>query len=143
MKNDCFLKNDILKYGDICGMESRRQAKVSRLIQREIAVILQRNSQMWFNIPFVTVSKIHVTPDLSYAKVYLTFLNEKNPAEKIDLIRTKTGEIKLQLGSALKNEMRKLPAINFFYDDTMDYVEDMDRLLKKLNNPDAPAEESE
>jgi len=124
-------------------MESRRQAKVSRLIQREIAVILQRNSQMWFALPFVTVSKIHVTPDLSYAKVYLTFLNEANPQEKIDLVRAKTGEIKLQLGSALKNEMRKLPAINFFYDDTMDYVEDMDKLLKKLNNPDSSSADSE
>lgn len=132
-----------MKYGDICAMESRRQAKVSRLIQREIAVILQRNSRMWFKIQFVTVSKINMTPDLSYAKVYLTFLNEKNPEEKIEMIRAKTGEIKLQLGSALKNEMRKLPAINFFYDDTMDYVDDMDKLLKKLNNPDASPEESE
>ena len=137
------MKSDIIKYHDICAMESRRQAKVSRLIQREIAVILQRNSQMWFALPFVTVSKIHVTPDLSYAKVYLTFLNEANPQEKIDLVRAKTGEIKLQLGSALKNEMRKLPAINFFYDDTMDYVEDMDKLLKKLNNPDSSSADSE
>jgi len=118
-------------------MESRRQAKVSRLIHREIASILQKNAKSWFAIPFITVSKISVTPDLSYAKVYLTFLNETNPQEKADLVKTKTGEIKLQLGRALKNEMRKLPDINFFYDDTMDYVENMDSLFKKLNNNDS------
>lgn len=127
-------KRHIVNYGDICAMESRRQAKVSRLIHREIASILQKNSNSWFSVQFITVSKISVTPDLSYAKVYLTFLNEPNPQEKVDMVKTKTGEIKLQLGRALKNEMRKLPDINFFYDDTLDYVENMDTLFKKLND---------
>lgn len=117
-------------------MESRRQAKVSKLLLRELAAILQKNGKNWFAIPFITVSQVRVTPDLSYAKIYLTFLNEEKPEEKVKLIRTKTAEVKRLLANALRHEMRKLPDINFFYDDTLDYADNMNKLLDSLKPDD-------
>ncbi|MFY0674970.1 MAG: 30S ribosome-binding factor RbfA [Bacteroidia bacterium] len=124
-------------------MESRRQAKVSKLLQRELAVILQKNGKSWFAIPFITVSQVRVTPDLSYAKVYLTFLGDDNPEDKVKLVRTKTAEVKRQLASALRHEMRKLPEINFFYDDTLDYADNMNKLLDSLKPDDSTPSDKE
>ncbi len=123
-------------------METRRQAKVSKLLQREMAVILQKNGKSWFSLPFITVSQVKVTPDLSYAKVYITFINESEPEEKVKLVRTKTSEIKKILANSLRHEMRKLPDINFFYDDTLDYADNMNKLLDSLKTDDsAPLDE--
>ncbi|MGB0430662.1 MAG: 30S ribosome-binding factor RbfA [Bacteroidia bacterium] len=124
-------------------MESRRQAKVSKLLQRELAVILQKNGKSWFAIPFITVSQVRVTPDLSYAKVYLTFLNDDEPEQKAKQVRTKTPEIKRLLANALRHEMRKLPDINFFYDDTLDYADNMNKLLDSLTNDQPESNDEE
>ena len=117
-------------------METRRQAKVSKLLLRELATIMQKNAKSWFAIPFITVSQVKVTPDLSYAKVYLTFLDGEGAEEKVKAVRTKTAEIKRQLANVLRHEMRKLPDINFFYDDTLDYADNMNKLLDSLNEDD-------
>lgn len=117
-------------------METRRQAKVSKLLQRELAVIFQKNAKSWFSIQFISVSQVKITPDLSYAKVYLTFINEPDPEGKVQLVRTKSSEIKRQLATALRHEFRKLPDINFFYDDTLDYAENMNKLLDSLKTDD-------
>lgn len=114
-------------------MESRRQAKVSRLLQRELAMLLQKNARHWFSIPFVSVSRVMVSPDVSIAKVYLTFINENEPLARLETVRGKTAEIKRNLANTLRHELRKMPDLVFFYDDTLDYVEHMDKLFDKLN----------
>lgn len=125
-------------------METRRQAKVSRLLLRELATIMQKNTKSWFAIPFITVSQVKVTPDMSYAKVYLTFLDGKDAEDKIKLIRTKTSEVKRQLANNLRHELRKMPDINFFYDDTLDYADNMNKLLDSLKTEDdKPTDQSE
>ena len=116
-------------------MESRRQAKVSKLLMRETAILLQKNSRIWFGNRFVSVSQVKITPDLSYAKVYVTFINEKNPEELLKLLQRRTKDVRMKLATALRNDLRKLPEIQFFYDDTLDYAEHMNRLLDDLNSP--------
>jgi ribosome-binding factor A len=74
-----------------------------------------------------------VSPDLGYAKIYLTFLNEKEPLKALELIKLHTGEVRKVLGSHIRNEVRKIPEISFFYDDTLDYMEKIDELLKKID----------
>ena len=120
---------------DICTMESRRQAKVAKLLQKELAVILQKNCRMWFSVSFITVSKIQVTADLSYAKVYVTFLDVDQPEDLVQLMNKKIGEVKNQLAARVKNQLRKLPDLSFFYDDTLDYVDKMEQLFREIKNP--------
>lgn len=124
-------------------MESRRQAKVAKLLQKELATILQKNCRMWFSVSFITVSKIQVTPDLSYAKVYVTFLDVDQPEDVVKLMNTKVGEVKNQLASKVKNQLRKLPSLSFFYDDTLDYVDKMEQLFKDIKSPKDSGEEPE
>lgn len=121
-------------------MESRRQAKVSKLLQKDLAVILQKNCRTWFSVSFITVSKVQVTADLSYAKVYVTFLNVDKPEEVVTMMNKKVGEIKHQLASLVKNQLRKLPDLNFFYDDTLDYVDKMEQLFREIKTPDKPGD---
>jgi len=124
-------------------METRRQAKVAKLLQRELATILQKNAKSWFSIPFISVSQVKITPDLSYAKIYLTFINESQPEERIEEIKVKIPEIKRLLANELRHELRKLPAINFFYDDTLDYADHMNKLLDSLNTDEKRSDEEE
>lgn len=117
-------------------MESRRQAKVNKLIQRELGHIFQKKAKAWFDLQFISVSQVHVSPDLGTAKVYLTFLNEKEPQKALEKVQNGSGEVKYELAKALKNEFRKLPELHFYYDDTLDYVDDMEKLFKKIKKND-------
>lgn len=114
-------------------MESKRQAKINRLLQRELSMLFIRNAQKWMGIKFISVSNVKVSPDLSTAKIYVTFLNEKEPLELAKKLNTKESEVKAALAQTLKNDLRKIPALTFFYDDTLDYVEKMDKLFSEIN----------
>lgn len=117
-------------------MESKRQAKVSRLLQRELGVILQKNAQQLVNHAFITVTKVSVTIDLSHAKVYVSFMNHETPQPLVDKLNEHVGEVKLALGRVLKNEMRKLPSLTFFYDDRLDYADRIDDILNEIKKKD-------
>lgn len=117
-------------------MESKRQAKVSRLLQRELGVILQKNAQRLVNHAFITVTKVNVSIDLSHAKVYVSFMNHENPQPLAAKLNEHVGEVKLALGRVLKNEMRKLPDLAFFYDDRLDYADRIDDILNEIKKKD-------
>ena len=124
-------------------MDSRRQAKFSRLIQKELSDIFLRHSSRIFNRPFVGVSHIRATPDLGLVRVYLSLLTEKEPEKFIDLVRLHTSQIRALLASSIRNQVRKIPELEFFYDDTMDYVEKMDRIFAELKTPAESVEPEE
>lgn len=115
-------------------MESTRQAKVNRLLQRELATYFQRNAQSLIGVQFITVSKVLVTVDLSLAKVYVTFLNAQNPLELVAKLNELKTEIKRQMAQKLRNDLRKLPDLNFYYDDTLDYVDKIESILDDINS---------
>ena len=114
-------------------MESKRQAKFARQIQKEMADIFMREAKPMFNMQFITVSEVNVTPDLSYVKLYLSFLNEKEPAKAINLIRQYNKELRMMLGSRIRNIVKKIPEIEFFYDDTFEKAAHMDEVFTKIN----------
>jgi ribosome-binding factor A len=122
-------------------MESKRQAKYSRLLQKDLSEIFLREGKHLFGKPFIGVSAVRVTPDLSYVKVYLTFLNEKEPQKLLALIRSHNRELRNMLAERIRHTVRKVPEIEFFYDDTMDYVEKMDKIFAELHTPPAPKKE--
>jgi ribosome-binding factor A len=119
-------------------MESKRQAKFARQIQKDLSEIFLLEGQKLLGKQFISVTTVRVTPDLGYVKVYLTFLNEKDPQKALNLVRQYNKEIRTMLAAKIRNVVRKIPELEFFYDDTMDFVERMDKVFEKLHTPPAP-----
>lgn len=115
-------------------MSSIRQAKFSRLIQKELAHIFLTDGKRMFNNSLISITKVVVSRDLAFTKVYLSFLNESKPEELIEEIKVNSGDIKRRLASRIRNNVRRIPELIFFYDDTMDYVEKMEGIFKDLKN---------
>ncbi len=111
-------------------MESNRQKRVSRLIQKDLGEIFQVESRNWFSNVMITVTKVNVTADLSLARVYLSvFGNDAN--EVLAVVETNKNAIRKMLGDRIKNQLRKTPELRFFIDDSLDYIENIENLLKE------------
>lgn len=111
-------------------MESTRQKKVARLVQKELANLFLTESKTLFWGAFITVTNVRISPDLSYAKVYLSLFKAEKPQEMIDQINEMRKEIRKRLGELIRKQLRIIPDIEFFLDDSLDYFEKIDRLLK-------------
>lgn len=122
-------------------MDSTRQLKFSRLILKELAELFSREGRNFYGTAFVTVTNVRVTPDLAMARVQLSMFKEKNPQHLLDTIKKHSGEIRKKLGMKIKNQVRVVPDLEFFIDDSLDYVEKMEHLFKGLVIP--PADENE
>jgi len=109
-------------------MESKRQAKISRLIQKELSEIFRRSSAVTPGV-LVSVSTVRVSPDLSIAKAYLSIFPSAKSQEIIENIRRQTKTVRYELAQAVKDVLRKCPDLQFFLDDSLDYIENIDRLL--------------
>ncbi|SDK77840.1 ribosome-binding factor A [Catalinimonas alkaloidigena] len=121
-------------------MESQRQQKFARLLQRDLATIFQQDSKHWFDGAFITVTSVRVSPDLSVAKVYLSFLLTKDPQGLLERIEERNKQIRHQLAARIKNQVRIIPELRFYPDDTAEYASHIDSLLDKL---DIPPEEND
>lgn len=110
-------------------MESTRQLKVSRLLQKDLGEIFQRESRNLFRGAMITVTKVNVTPDLALAKVYLSLFAVENKDDLLEQIRSHTREIRYKLGQRIGKQVRVVPELNFFLDDSLDYIENIERLL--------------
>ncbi|QBQ42515.1 30S ribosome-binding factor RbfA [Sphingobacterium psychroaquaticum] len=115
------------------GIESKRQQRFAGVIQQDLAELFQREGNSWAPGAFITVTKVRVTPDLAIARVYLSFLNTKTAKEDLEQIRKKTTEIRFKLGTRIKNQARIVPQLEFFLDDTNEYVEHMDKLFDEIS----------
>lgn len=122
-------------------MESKRQQKVARQLQKDLSEIFQREVPHLFNRAFITVTSVRVSPDLSVARVYLSFLATKNKVLLLETIQEKGKVIRQHLGDRVRHQLRIVPELSFFLDDTADYADKMDKLFAGLDIPPAPAEE--
>jgi ribosome-binding factor A len=116
-------------------MDSTRQNKFSRLIQKEIADLFQREGKDFYHNSFVTVTKVKVTPDLGMARVYLSIFKDKDAAGVIARMNELKYAIRKKLGIRIKNQARVIPDLEFFLDDSLDYVEKIENIMKNLNIP--------
>ena len=116
-------------------MESKRQQKVARQLQRDLGEIFQREMPHAFNGAFITVTNVRVSPDLGTARVYLSFLATKNKALLMDSIEEKNKTIRQLLGERVRHQLRIVPQLQFFLDDTADYAERMDKLFAGITIP--------
>lgn len=117
-------------------METQRQKKIGGLIQQDLAEILQRAAtDSGLQGVIISVSKVAVTTDLSQAKVYVSVFPSKEAAPVLKGIVAGTPAIKHQLAQRTKNQLRRVPELTFFHDDSLDYIEKIEKTLKGGENP--------
>jgi len=112
-------------------MDSTRQNKVSRLIQKELGEIFRKESRDLFGGAFITVTGVRVSPDLSTAKIYLSFLAVKDKPALLKLIKDQGKDLRHRLSMVVGKQLRVTPELLFYIDDSLDYAEKIDKLLKK------------
>ena len=113
--------------------ESKRQQRFAGVIQQDLGELFQREGGAWAPGAFITITRVRMTPDLAIARVYLSFLNTKKAKEDLASIRSHASEIRYKLGVRIKNQARIIPELEFFLDDTNEYVEHMDKLFDEIS----------
>lgn len=110
-------------------MDSNRQQKINRLIQKELGeLFLLETKKMPGTL--ISVTNVRVSPDLSIAHAYLSVFPSEKGAELVKNINENVKSVRFNLGKRLKNQLRVIPELTFHIDDSLDYVENIDRLLK-------------
>jgi ribosome-binding factor A len=125
-------------------MESKRQQKFAGVLQQDLATIFQREGMNYLPNTLVTITKVRVTPDLAIARVFLSFFNNVNAQQSLQIVKSHANEIRYKLGARIKDQVRVIPQLEFFVDDTNEYVERMDKIFDKISKePRQPDEEPE
>lgn len=109
-------------------METTRQQKISRFIQKELSEILRKDTQLLSGV-IITVTAVRITPDLSLAKVYLSLFPSSKSQELLTALKTNVKTIRFDLGKKVGKQLRIIPELAFYLDDSLDYVEKIDSLL--------------
>lgn len=120
--------------------ESKRQQRFGGVIQQDLADIFLREASVWLPGTLITVTRVRMTPDLGIARVYLSFFNTKDETEALNKVQSKKGEIRYKLGNKVKNQVKNVPELEFFIDDSASYTEKMDRLFDKIQK-ERPSEQ--
>ena len=123
-------KSLISWFENISNMESTRQKKISRLLLKEISEIFQREAREVSIGTLVSVTVVRISPDLGLAKVYLSIFPTERTKEVHDNINEHASQLRFALGKRVGKQLRIIPELRFFVDDTLDYVDNIDRLLK-------------
>ena len=111
-------------------METTRQSKISRLLQKDLSDIFLNETRKTHGV-LISVSVVRVSPDLSVAKVYLSIFPSEKAQEILDSIRLNARNIRYELAQRIRFQLRKTPELSFVLDDSLDYIENIDMLLKK------------
>ena len=110
-------------------MESTRQQKIERLIQKDLSDIFLRYARA-IRGTLISVSEVRISPDLSIAHVYLSIFPQDKVASVIAQVQEDTAKIRGEMGHLQRHQLRIIPELKFFVDDSLDYIENIDRLLK-------------
>ena len=111
-------------------MQETRQNRISRLLQKELASIFQTQTRMMHGV-LVSVTRVKVSPDLSICTAYLSIFPSEKGDEILKNINANEKTIRYDLGQRVHNQLRIIPELRFFIDDSLDYLERIDELLKK------------
>ncbi len=117
--------------------EGKRQKQVGGLLQEEINAIFQRLGLGFVDGAMVSISSVKITPDLLEARIYLSVFNSKDNAAVLKKINERSWEIKKELASAVRQQLRRIPELKFFLDDTLDHVFKMEELFRQIKKDDA------
>ena len=122
-------------------MESQRQQKFSRMLQRDLGEIFQQDIKGQFGNAFITVTRVRMSPDLGIAKVYLSIMMVEDKEAFLDELLQKKSHIRKLLGFRIGKKVRIVPELQFYLDDSADYADHIENILKKLDIP--PEEDNE
>ena len=111
-------------------MQETRQNRISRLLQKELASIFQSQTRMMHGV-LVSVTRVRISPDLSICTAYLSIFPSEKSEELLTNINANEKTIRFDLGRKVRNQLRIIPELRFFLDDSLDYLEHIDELLKK------------
>lgn len=115
--------------------ESNRQKKIASVLQKDLVEVLQNAAQGGMKGVIISVSKVNVTVDLSIAKVYLSIFPDNKGAELLEGIKNNAPLIKHEIAQRTRHQLRRMPELVFYIDDSLEYIEKIDRSLKGLDNP--------
>ena len=118
--------------------EGKRQKQVAAVLQEELNDIFRRLGLNMMNGGMVSISSVKVTPDLLEARIYLSLFQTKDNDASMKQIEDRAWEIKKHLTEKVKHQLRRMPVLHFYKDDTLDHVFKMDELFKKINDESAP-----
>ena len=111
-------------------MQETRQNRISRLLQKELAEIFQSQTRQMHGI-LVSVTRVRISPDLSICTAYLSIFPSEKGKELLQNITRNEKSIRYELGQRVRNQLRIIPELRFFIDDSLDYIYHIDELLKK------------
>lgn len=112
-------------------MTTTRQNKMARLIQKELSSYFQMQTKIQFGGQIITPTQVRVAPDFGYAKVYVSIFPQGKYDETVSFINENVKEIRYWLGQRVRHQMRVVPELLFSHDDSLDYIEKIENLLKK------------
>ena len=112
-------------------MASTRQNKVSRLLQKELGDIFQREGKGMFSGKMITVTNVRITSDLGQARIFLSIFPSHDKADFEKILQDRSGHIRHELGNRIRHQLRSVPELHFFLDDSLDYLDNIDKLLKE------------
>jgi ribosome-binding factor A len=118
--------------------EGKRQKQIAGLLHEEMSTIFQRLGLNMIDGGMVSISSVKVTPDLLEARFYLSLFQVKDVAAALKKIDERHHEIKKELAAKVRHQLRSIPVLRFFHDDTLDHVFKMEELFKKINPPTPP-----
>ena len=111
-------------------MQETRQNKIARLLQKELSLIFQQQTRATHGV-MISVTRTKISPDLSICTAYLSIFPSDKGEEILSNINANSKQIRYELGTRVRNQMRIIPELRFFIDDSLDYIEHIDELLKK------------
>lgn len=122
--------------------EGKRQKQVAAVLLHELNEIFRRLGLNMINGGMVSISSVKVTPDLLEARIYLSLFNMEDEREALHMIDNKAWEIKKELADKVKHQLRRIPVLQYFKDDTLDHVFKMEELFKKIESERKPEDPS-
>jgi len=120
--------------------EGKRQKQVGGLVQEELNNIFQRMGLNMIDGGMVSISSVKITPDLLEARVYLSFFQVPDAKAALTKIQDRAGEIKKELGNRVRQQLRRIPEIKYFMDETLEHVFKMEELFKQIKTSDPDKE---
>lgn len=123
--------------------ESKRQKQVGALLLQELSDIFQRLGLTMVDGGLLSLTSVKVTPDLLEARIYLSFFQVKDVPAAMKKIEDRGWEIKRELAERVKQQLRRIPILDYFHDDTLEHADKMDALFRKINQERKPGEEGQ
>jgi ribosome-binding factor A len=120
-------------------LEGKRQKQVAAVLEKDLNEIFQRLGLSMMDGGMISIASVKITPDLFDARVYISFFKVADPISALKTIEEKAWEIKRELSARVRHQLRSMPKLSFYIDDTLDYVDKIEQLFKDIKKDDPKA----